>query len=164
MAKKGVLMAWPDRFWSKVNKTETCWLWTAARMPIGYGRIGVGMENRLAHVVSLELAGIEIPPGMVVDHICRTRHCVRPDHMRVVTRSWNAMHNNVSPSALNRAKTHCKYGHPLSGDNLARILARNYRRELRQQRTCLTCYPGVWNHPRRFWFPEDLPDVQVEAA
>jgi hypothetical protein len=109
-----------DRFWEKVEKTDTCWLWTGARMPIGYGRFGIKKENCLAHVVSMGLAGVEIPPGMVLDHICKVRNCVRPEHLRVVTRSWNAKYNNDSIFSRNRARTHCTHGHEFTEANIRR--------------------------------------------
>lgn len=79
-----------ERFWSKVNQTESCWLWTGT-ITHGYGRFWSTSEQRevSAHRRSFELARSEIPEGMQIDHICRNRACVRPDHLRVVTNKQN---------------------------------------------------------------------------
>lgn len=79
-----------ERFWAKVEKTDTCWKWTAFVNPEGYARSS-GPDNKgaLAHRVSYELAIGPIPEGMCVDHICRNRKCVRPDHLRTATYKQN---------------------------------------------------------------------------
>lgn len=78
-----------ERFWEKVNKTETCWIWTACKIPYGYGQIRINKKTYLAHRVSYELTNGPIPEGMYIDHICHTPSCVRPDHLRVVTQKQN---------------------------------------------------------------------------
>lgn len=77
-----------DRFWSKVNKTDTCWIWIAAKIR-GYGVIRINHKNHLAHRVSFEWAKGSIPKGMDIDHKCCNRSCVNPDHLRACTRSEN---------------------------------------------------------------------------
>ena len=78
-----------ERFWAKVEKTDTCWLWTGAKRFYGYGVIVVHGRLECAHRVSLGLHGIEIPAGKVVDHICKVTACVRPEHLRFVTQTEN---------------------------------------------------------------------------
>ena len=82
------------RFWSHVDKTETCWNWAGATTGRnGYGKITSGGKQQVAHRVSYEmLTGETIPDGMFVDHICSNRLCVRPDHLRIVTRKQNSEH------------------------------------------------------------------------
>jgi len=108
-----------QRFWSKVNKTDTCWLWTACIQTGGYGLSWYNGRNVLAHRLSYELLKGEIPKGLTIDHLCRVRHCVNPDHLEVVTNKENVLRGE-GLSAINSRKTHCKRGHPLSGDNLYR--------------------------------------------
>jgi hypothetical protein len=75
-----------DRFWAKVNKTDTCWLWTGALGGAGYGVFSFERTLIRAHQF---LAG-KAPDGMVWDHLCQVRTCVRPDHLEAVTQSENA--------------------------------------------------------------------------
>lgn len=91
-----------ENFWAKVNKTETCWLWTAALNPGGYGRLR-GRSNgkrvmRLAHRLSFEIHNGEIPEGMQVDHACHRKACVNPDHLRAATNKENG-ENLAGPHA-----------------------------------------------------------------
>lgn len=79
-----------DRFWARVKKTSTCWLWTGALSEKGYGRIRINEKVVRAHRFSWELAGGVIPEGMFIDHVCHTRHCVNPEHLRVVTSAQNS--------------------------------------------------------------------------
>lgn len=91
-----------DRFWSKVDKNAAggCWVFTGGLRTDGYGQFWVGPDRnrgkiRKAHHVSLLLHGWpeeKIPKdsrGMVIDHICRNKACVNPDHLRLVTQTEN---------------------------------------------------------------------------
>jgi hypothetical protein len=78
-----------SRFWSKVTKTETCWIWTGSDNAIGYGRISVDGRLHYAHRWSYEQARGPIPDGWVVDHLCRTPQCVNPSHLEAVTHHEN---------------------------------------------------------------------------
>lgn len=79
-------------FWSRVEKTDTCWLWTGPTIKGGYGKVSVGGAQFLAHRYSYEMSGEVIPEGMFVDHVCSNRLCVNPVHLRVVTRKQNSEH------------------------------------------------------------------------
>lgn len=72
-----------DRFWPKVEKTETCWLWTGGALSRTrtYGRLKVDGRNELAHHVAWSLAGGTIPEGMQILHVCDTPACVRNDDL-----------------------------------------------------------------------------------
>ena len=72
-----------ERFWTKVNKTDTCWLWTRSLTIHGYGKIGETTTGRTlaAHRVSWELEYGPIPEGMSILHKCDTPACVRPSHL-----------------------------------------------------------------------------------
>lgn len=109
-----------ERFWRKVDKTDTCWLWIGATSPTGYGYFG----NMLAHHF---LIG-KPPPGFEVDHLCMVRNCVRPDHLEVVTRQENhARQRHHGPMR----KDACGRGHPFDETN-TNILPNGKR----QCRTC----------------------------
>ncbi len=82
-----------DRFWEKVHKTESCWVWTGCRFgETGYGAFCPrGTAPRGAHRVSWELAhGTPIPEGMWVLHECDNPICVRPDHLKLGTAKDNS--------------------------------------------------------------------------
>lgn len=117
----------PTRFWRKVQKTETCWLWMGARR--GAYKDGEGYGSFLAEIGTLRIvpahrwswehANGPIPEGLHIDHLCANPPCVRPDHLEPVTPAENLRRSDErSGGHHNAVKTHCKYGHPYSGSNL----------------------------------------------
>lgn len=88
-----------ERFWQRVDKTETCWLWTGDKYPTGYGRIKVNGKFKSTHRFSYELNVGEIPKGeghhgICVCHKCDIKSCVRPDHLFLGTMMDN-MHDMI---------------------------------------------------------------------
>jgi hypothetical protein len=80
-----------ERFWPKVDKSEDCWNWVGAKSVQGYGLfVHDNKKHLLAHRVVFELHDIEIPDGLVVDHICRNHACVRMSHLRLVNSKQNS--------------------------------------------------------------------------
>lgn len=82
-----------DSFWSKVNKTEECWLWTANTNPDGYGKVTLQVNGRsrtiAAHRMAWELLRGAIPKGLICCHSCDVRHCVNPAHIWLGTQKQN---------------------------------------------------------------------------
>jgi hypothetical protein len=78
-----------DRFWSKVEKTDDCWLWKAGKFADGYGtfRVGRKMVHTHRHAWIMEYG--EISDDLELDHICLNRACVRLDHLRLTTHKQN---------------------------------------------------------------------------
>ena len=96
----------PCPFWSKsVKSANGCWDWIGAKNAKGYGNF----RSRSAHVVAYELVKGAIPTGLQIDHLCRNKSCINPDHLEAVTGQENT--RRAQP-------THCKHGHALSGSNV----------------------------------------------
>lgn len=101
----------------KKDSKSQCYNWTSFVRRDGYGVIWIKNKNIPVHRFFYELLVDTIPKGFVLDHLCRNRKCVNPDHMEVVTDKINIL-RGVGITAINSKKTHCIRGHPFSGDNL----------------------------------------------
>lgn len=93
-----------------------CWPWTGWTDPNGYAKFTTGKKAHLAHRWSYEQHVGPIPDGLVLDHLCRVRHCVNPEHLEPVLQKVNALRGYGVP-ALNARKTHCKRGHEFDAAN-----------------------------------------------
>lgn len=103
-----------DRFMPKVNKTETCWLWTAA-IAAGYGQFHPWRGKQVrAHRISYEHFVGPIPDGLQIDHICRVKNCVNPAHLCPVTAK-----ENMANTPPRKPYLYCKKGlHRLDEGNI----------------------------------------------
>jgi hypothetical protein len=110
-----------------------CWLWLGYVGPNGYGQIRYNNERWAAHrLVWTALVG-DIEEA-TLDHLCRVRHCVNPDHLEPTTTKENVLRGQ-GRTARQARQTHCKYGHPLLGDNLWVYRGTRLCRTCRRQRT-----------------------------
>lgn len=100
-----------------------CWLYQGCRNDHGYARVrgpqfrredgSPVQKNYRGHRVMYEALVGPVPEGLVIDHLCRVRHCVNPEHLEPVTRKENLRRGRNH----NRDKTHCLKGHPFDEEN-----------------------------------------------
>lgn len=100
-----------------INQETGCWEWQGT-IRKGYGRYkSKDRKNVAAHRYIFEILVKKIKDGMIIDHVCRVRNCVNPDHLREVTPRINALENTISIAAMNTNKTKCQNGHIFNNDN-----------------------------------------------
>lgn len=139
-----------DRFIEKTQISEThsyngtpCIDWTAYLNEDGYGTFKVAGKVLKAHRFSYEQFVGPIPTSLQIDHLCRRRNCVNPDHIEPVTSGENSRRGETI-AAANLCKTHCPKGHAYEGDNL--YLYPDGRRECR---TCSQEYKRRYEDRRK---------------
>lgn len=148
-----------DDFWAQVDKVSDpagCWLWTGCLTTMGYGTIRVAGVRHRAHRLSYRLVAGPIPKGLVLDHLCRVRHCVNPAHLEPVTDRENIL-RGVSVSAQNARATHCIDGHEFTAANTQVVRSTGERRCLKcsrrrqrelvaRRRIAITLNPSLADH------------------
>jgi hypothetical protein len=108
------------RFWSKVEKTDDCWLWRAGtrRKDEGYGQFFLNGKPESAHRVSLMLNGVILSENDVVAHRCDNPPCVNPDHLFVTDSPGNTADRHIK----GRTASHEHNGNAhLTDEDVARI-------------------------------------------
>lgn len=119
------------------DRTGDCWLWTGALDPYGYGRITVKQRPMKAHRVSYETFVGSLAAGLEIDHLCRVRHCVKPEHLDAVTHSVNVQRQMAATGTIAGRRLgglqlgeSCREGHLIDEEN-----AYQHRGLI----SCLTC-------------------------
>lgn len=132
----------PERFWNKIlpEPNSGCWLWTGS-VNSGYGnaRLPGGRTGSVHRFMYLTLIGTP-DDGLELDHLCRIRCCVNPDHLEPVTPRVNTLRSN-GPAAICARETHCKYGHEFNAST-TRITKEGFR-------TCKICEKTFNQHSVR---------------
>lgn len=103
----------PSRFAAK-TMAATCTVWIGATNSKGYGLIAVNGRIELAHRVAWEAENGPIPDGMVIDHLCRVRNCVRVSHLELVTSAENARRGRAVVAL--RVGEACTNGHEIQSE------------------------------------------------
>jgi hypothetical protein len=106
-----------DKTMSRVDQQpDGCWLYGGALMADGYARVKDASSDRalLVHRVTYEALVGPVPDGLVLDHLCRVRHCVNPQHLEPVTNVENIRRGF---RARLGDRTHCAEGHEFTPEN-----------------------------------------------
>ena len=124
----------PELFWNKVEKTETCWFWLGKKDD-GYGRWAPQGESKqyLVHRLSFAVLKQKIESNMQIDHLCKTRHCLNPDHLEQVTTKENTRRG--LSGVFNTDPELCPHGHEYDGEVPGKAPGSIYK-------TCSTCSKG----------------------
>ena len=112
-------------FWAKVKKTADCWIWIGGVTSKKYG----SLHNVIAHRYAYEQAKGKIPDGLTIDHLCKQKLCVNPDHLEAVTR-WENVRRGNTITGNNERKQFCVNGHAFTEENTYRYHG---------HRMCKTC-------------------------
>jgi hypothetical protein len=123
------------RFLSKVNVDGPCWEWVGQLNAQGYGVFSFRRKDESAHRWLYQQLVATVPDGLELDHLCRNRACVNPDHLEPVTHKVNVLRGS-GVAAEHARKTRCIRNHELAGSNLRiRIKAGRY-----VERVCRQCF------------------------
>lgn len=106
-----------ERFWDKIEvQPNNCWYYEGHIKGSGYRGFWYKCKEVLAHRFAYEVNKGKIPKGLTIDHLCKNRNCVNPNHLEAVTMKENLLRGNTF-QAKNSKKTHCPNGHIYSGKN-----------------------------------------------
>ena len=127
-----------ERFFEKVDAAGACWAWQGTRSRDGYGRFRAGRMVQ-AHRWAYEYLVGPIPGSLDLDHLCKNRRCVCPEHLEPVTRGENTRRGatgilgGAKHGLVERAKTHCPQGHPYDEGNTIWYRNTRYCRECQRK-------------------------------
>lgn len=146
-----------ERLMEKVRRLDNgCWEWTHYVESNGYARLWVDGKNVGAHRWSYEYHVGPIPNGLHIDHLCRNRACVNPEHLEPVTCAENIRRGEAAEAARERGQrtTHCPKGHPYdeantytfpSGARACRVCKREAaRRSYQRNREAVIARAAEW--------------------
>lgn len=105
------------KFLDSFTYSDNCWEWNGYKKRLGYGEFYANNARYQAHRFSYELFKGAIPDGLVLDHLCRNTSCVNPSHLEAVSNIENVMRGEGVGARAAR-KTHCDFGHTLTGSNV----------------------------------------------
>lgn len=122
-----------QRFWSRVDTSGDCWLWTGSTYKGGYGVLRCGNGKSLSsHRYSAMLHFGMFDTRLQVLHRCDNPACVRPDHLFLGDRSLNMQDMATKGRAAGQRKTHCRNGHEFTPENTLMNQGKRCCRECRR--------------------------------
>lgn len=105
-----------ERFLSMIRVENECWKYTGHIAKDGYGVISFSGDKYKAHRIAYSIFKTHPKTNLVLDHTCRNRSCVNPEHLREVTSKINILENSEGVASKNKNKTHCNSGHSYEGN------------------------------------------------
>ena len=162
-----------QRFMRRVKVTNNCWLMQGAKNQDGYVQFQYQKTRIMSHRFSYIVFESDIPDGLEIDHLCRVKNCVNPDHLEPVTTRENLMRDPNNLATINASKMKCRRDHDLSearlmpdGErrclhcvkinnrldyerNRAKVLIRSRERkqQLRREKKAIEAAGGEWGGP-----------------
>jgi HNH endonuclease len=137
-----------DRYVPEPN--SGCWLWIGARNSDGYGCIKIDGRDLRAPRLFYELTHGRIPETMTIDHLCRVRSCVNPQHLEAVTNRENILRGDSFAARLARQRLCPKCGGPYT----------RYATRGKDYRLCRHCT----NIRTREWLTQRMPCVLPDCS
>ena len=107
-----------ERLCSKFERTDGCWEWQGGKTATGYARFKFERRDIYAHRLAYIVFRGAFDPALEIDHLCRNRGCVNPEHMEAVTHAVN-LSRGSSPMVEHAHQTHCVHGHAFDEANTA---------------------------------------------
>lgn len=134
-----------------VIKLDECWLYAGSITKTGYPIANEFINKKpvatYLHRLFYSIYNGPIPEGLVIDHLCRTRRCINPQHLEAVTVGVNTM-RGMGFSGRNARKTKCKQGHPYTEENTIWRMNNNGNVG-RRCRTCQRRWTRAWGAEKR---------------